>query len=487
MTCILPADGILSCNLKINDTKNNFIDVLYTDLLLDQCNITKDFNDLLSQFNIFLNYDNDDYDNKKEKEKKEEKIESSRPKQQRHRSQKPLQQNVIFICDDITTVILNKKLKKPNDDICIISAEILKRKYNGKSSSEKNIKVIRKPNLNAYKINEIHKFANTSLPTVIFLINFYHINVIDRLYKDNKGKIENIHVVLNALVEFPFIYMTEKTFKIYLTKYSAVDDSDTCNYATVNLNASKTTKVLRSELDCDITKQNCHRYNDQYTSHTLVTINDIINDVISNSESITASDRPNNHVYVFDIRNCHEQLLMHNKIIYRCFKIFYFTYVFHNVKWSIVPNDKLINSLYIFKRYFAEEMSIISKWWPDNETINIIWDKLRRWCPIVFDSPINYWFFTCNVRDCFLVNTLPNNNTHSSTKKNNAILPRLTVGIASRPIVAGGHIWTAPTLAYMSLARVSVGMTTELHLNIMHDDVGTKTLSDYYRYIFDIV
>lgn len=418
MTCQKPLNALLSCNINVpNNGRENLFPVIYTDLLLNQFNVKKDFDKLIRELGI-----------------------SSADKF-----------NFLIICDEITNTVFQRKVPK-NDRVFVVIGDALRRRYDGIVSQPGKTtkpKISKNPNRDAFRLDNIHSFPNKNARTVVLLINTYKTFFVERLIEDNdKSLIERIFVVLNSLVEFPFMYTLEKPFKIALFN-DVSDESSVCNYRAVysapNLAAKRTGTIQERR--------------DDYVS---IDVGDIVND-------IPANIRPD-AVYVFDLSGARD-MLKTKAVIYRLFKMFYYTYCFNGARWSIHPNNERVDSLYTFRRRFDEEMLIVSKWWPDDETVSFVRSKLQRWCPQIFGT-VNEWFFHCDVRKIF-----------AEALVSNALqLPY----VKSRPLFPGGQIWQPATLAYMSLVRIGIGTTTVLHTDILDENCGKKDVCGYYKHLFDI-
>lgn len=413
MSCQQSPNALLICNVEQSTIKENFVNIIYTDLLLNQRNINNDFDKLVREIDITT----------------------------------PSLYNFLIVCDEISMRIFQTKLSK-RDNVHCIEAAILRQRYEGKArrSDGKKIKVVNNPILNAFKLNTIHSFKNHKSECIILFFNVYKIFFIERFLKDNeKTQIKCIHVVLNSLVEFSSTYTLEKPFKIILCN-DVVNEEIPCNFHPHGIITTK--KIF------NIPNQN----NKQ--NYITIDINDIVNNIPSN---IIAND-----THVFNLAEV-QKIISTDVRLYRLFKMFYYTYCFNGAQWSIVPNNKDIETLYIFKRYFHDEMLIISKWWPDSETVSLVYDKLQKWCPQIFGK-LNNWFFHCDVHSIF-----------SMASANIGIrLPLLTF----RPILAGGHIWNTSTLAYIIVTQIGIGTSIIRYSNIQEDN--KKDTNGYYKFLFKI-
>lgn len=414
MSCQQSPNTLLICNIEPSTIKENFVNIIYTDLLLNQWNINNDFDRLIREIEITT----------------------------------PDLYNFLLICDDISGKIFQRKLSK-RDNVHCVEAALLRQRYEGKArrSDEKKIKIIKTPSLNAFKLNEIHSFKNQQAECVILLCNVYRIFFIERLLKDNdKKQIKSINVVLNSLIEFSAMYTLEKPFKIILCN-DVVNDEIPCNFHSHGIiTSNKISNITRSTHDIN---------------YTNIDINDIVNNVPSN---INKKD-----IFMFNLSDV-QKIISTDVRLYRLFKMFYYTYCFNGAKWSIVPNNKNVEILYIFKKYFHDEMLIISKWWPDSETVSLVCNKLEKWCPQIF-GPVNSWFFHCDVHSIF-----------STASINIGI--RLTP-LTFRPIMAGGHIWNTSTLAYIILTQIGIGTSINRYSDIREDN-NRMNIAGYYKFLFKI-
>lgn len=429
MSCFKPPDALLTCNVKLRDANNSLFSVIYTDLFLNQFAVEDDFQKLLGKLGIEF----------------------------------PLQYNFLILCDDITNVVLYRKLSR-KDNVFPIVGNVLKDRYEGKAEKDK---IIKKPNRNAFNLDAIHSFPNKKAKTVVLLINEYKTFFVERLLADNNNKstIERIFVILNSLVEFPFLYTLDKPFKVALfndVRAAAEPKAATlCNFRSTHFTLGPPTK--RPALQSDGGQPQQMEVNSSVVEYVVVNGNDIVNDVPAPLET--------NRVYIFDISKMRKSLAQTPKI-YRLFKMFYYTYCFNGAKWSVHSSAQDGDCLYEFRRHFNNEMLILAKWWPDNETISLVQNKLRVWCPQIF-GPINTWFFHCDIRNLF------------ADAQVNGVLP--LPYLQSRPLLAGGgQIWQTSTLAFMALARIGIGVSIVANTNIKSDDVGTKEVSGYYRHLFRI-
>lgn len=420
MTCHKPANLLLECNIdELTKIKRSFIDVIYTDLLLNQFSIYTDFKILLKEINVSSLYD-----------------------------------NILLVCDAITESVLRQMLPKSNN-LHIVNGQTLLDQFEGNGTKSSKRKVLKRQNPNAFRLDEINTFKHNERQTVVLLINVYKTFYVQRLTEDNdRTRLKNIYVILNSLVEFPFIYTLDVPFKILL--YNDISKNDVnCNYVHVSSRSSKVV-VLSNNNNTLAAGSSLHIEE--------LTVNDLI------SKMSVHIDREK--VYVLNLSNVKK--LDDNVQVYRVFKMFYYTYCFNGAKWSVFPNDKDYDTLYVFKRYFDEEISIISKWWPNNETISTALMKLKSWCPQIFGD-INDWFFHCNVREIFSTTTTVTSSTSP--------LPR----IRSRPLLAGGHIWQTTTLAYMCLNTIALGSANLMHmLSEDTQNLSKKNMVGYYKYLFDV-
>lgn len=454
MSCQKPVNALLSCNINIPNIKDDLFPVIYTDLLLNQFNVKDDFDKLIEDLDIST----------------------------------PLLYNFLVICDDITNTVLHKKLPK-RDNVYIISGDVLRRRYEGippplkqsastskgkgnEKEKKKKYKVSKNPNPAAFRLDAIHSFPQKDSKTIVLLINTYKTFFVERLLEDNdKKRIDRVCVVLNSLIEFPFMYTLEKPFKISLhndivsSGSSSTSSLPVCFYRSVHFSfdpPSKRVAVAAVDNNNDDDADIPQRSRSGESEYVMINIEDIVNDIPANIEWKS--------IYVFNLSDVRD-LLMTNVKIYRLFKMFYYTYCFNGARWSIHPNINNVDTMYTFRRHFDDEMLIISKWWPDNETVSLVRTKLQRWCPQIFGS-ISDWFFHCDVRKIF-----------STAPANDAV--RLPY-VAARTISAGGQIWQPSTLAYMSLVRIGVGTSTLIYADISNENQGRKDIVGYYNHLFNI-
>lgn len=401
MSCQKPDNALLLCNIDQSKIKNLLIDVIYTDLLLNQFTIFDDFKRLIREIGIDNLY------------------------------------NILIIGDNISTNLLRKKLPQ-NESLYIVNAQSLYDQFVGNiTRSDGKKKLLKRQNTNAFQFNEIYTFKNKETPIIVLFVNVFKNFYIERLIKDNpKSRLKHIYVILNSLLEFPFMYTLETPFKMLLCN-DISNKSENCNY----INANYSNQVVFSNSNFE-----------QY-----INSNTLINTVPTNIDP--------QKKYILNLFG--EKL--NNIQLYRIFKIFYYTYCFNGAKWSIYPNNKDNDTLYIFKRHFNEELLILSKWWPNDETLSVALEKLKHWCPEIFGD-INDWFFHCDVQKIF------------SNAPAEIQLPHVT----SRPMFAGGQIWQAPTMASMCLSMIGMGSTNVLHMDILKDNHSKIDLVGYYKHLFDI-
>lgn len=418
MTCEKPPNSLLLCNIDPTKIKNSFINVIYTDLLLNQFSVHKDFKRLVQEIGIST----------------------------------PQQYNFLIISDDISSYILKKKLPV-SDNLYIVNAQTLQNLFEGnRISSTGKKKIVKRQNVDAFRLTEIYTFKQKYAQTIILLVNVYKTFYIERLLKDNdKSRIKNIYVILNSLIEFPLIYTLEVPFKILLCNDISENKNINCNYVNVSNHANRV--IVLSN------------YNNRSEDSIVIDSSDMINNIPVNIDP--------EKIYILNFFN-KEHSLLNNIRSYRIFKIFYYTYCFNDAKWSIHPNNKETETLYIFQHYFKEEISICSKWWPNNETISVMVEKLRNWCPHIFGEITN-WFFQCDIHKIF------------STASSSSINAKIQLQhINSRPICAGGQIWQVATLAYMCLSIIGIGTTRILHLDILKDNGNKMELTGYYKHLFNV-
>lgn len=437
MTCQQPSKGLLSCNIKVSHVDDDLFPVIYTDLFLNQFNVAGDFDRLLKELRV---------------------------------DSPPDRYNYLIIGDDITVSALQKKLP-PRDGVYAVAADVLRRRYDGTyrkrpvragdgaSAGPNRHKVLKNPIRTAFRLDEIHSFPNRDAKIIVFLINVYKSLFVERLLEDNdRTRLRRCFVILNSLLEFPFMYTLEKSFTVALFNdiADAVDGSKTTsptNYNPASFAFGPPSKRVANADSDRLLEQ-------EYVS---IDVEDIVNDVPA---AIRADV-----VYVFDLSKVRDALGTNAKI-YRLFKMFYYTYCFNGARWAVHPNDvDNSDTLYTFRRHFDEELLIVSKWWPDDETLSVVLAKLRRWCPPIFGS-VSEWFFHCDVREIFSAAR-----THSVVR-----LPY----IASRPLFPGGHVWEPPTLAYMALARVGIGTSTVMHVDVLCENRGKKELVGFYANLFAV-
>lgn len=420
MTCARPADALLFCTIDPTTIKNQLFTITYTDLLLNQFNIRSDFDRLVQEIGIST----------------------------------PEQYNFLLICDSISSTVLHKKLLPYGNNIHIVSGETIQHKYDGKLQRKdpKRLKILKKPNYKAFHIKEIHAFDNESAKLIIIFINFYKTFFIERLLKDNDRRdIFRIEIILNSLIEFPFVYTLENPFRILLCN-TITDDHITCNYCPIDVQARKKTQ---QSTDSSASEQEQHSIN--------ICAADIINDV-------PAPIDHHSTVYILDFTDV-QGILHTNTQLYRIFKMFYYTYCFHDAKWFVHPNNRDNETLYIFRKYFNDEIQIISHQWPESETISVPFGKLRQWCPHIFGE-IHDWFFRCDIKKLF-----------SATGTDMRLsLPHM----CSRPLAIGGHVWKPSTLAAMALVRIGVGTTSVWHVGPACENNGKDETVGYYKHLFSM-
>lgn len=407
--------------------------VVYTDLLLNQFNVRPEFDKLIEE----LGFSNEEC-------------------------------NFLIVCDEITNGSLRAKLGSSSssspplaDNLYIAVDGVLRRRYEG--TPERKGKILKNPDRDAFRLKSIHSFRHSERQTIVLFINAYNSLSVQRLMEDNEN-VERIYVVLNSLVEFPIVYTFEKPFKLLLFNDVPKDSAD-CSFRPVYSTLNKRTAVA----DANDAPGRSNRGNggggDDYV---LIDTDEIVNDA-------PRDIRPDG-VYVFDFSKV-RTLVNKNPKIYRLFKMFYYTYCFNGARWSLHPDNMRAAVVYAFRRYFDDEMLIVSKWWPNDRTIDSVYSKLRRWCPEIFGT-ITDWFFQCDVRALLLAG----NAAAAAADDDEVRLPNAR----SRTVTPGGHVWQPATLALMSLGRIGIGTVSYFNADPSKEDRGKTDVVGYYKHLLDI-